>query len=158
MDLYRIPRREVEASILLDDGRALDGALFTAESSIGGGAEDVLHLLNGSDVEFIPLLTGKDSFLLGKSGIVWVQLTGEPAGEIAREAEGGRRVPVRLSLAGGLNVVGTLMVAMPPERSRIVDYLNAPGRFMPLFNDGSVTLVQRRFIVTVRSLEGVERD
>lgn len=157
MELYRIPRREVEVRILLDDGRTLDGALFTAESATGGRAESTLHLLNGGDVEFVPLVSGKDSFLLGKAGVMWVQLTGEPARELAREAEDGRRVPVRLTLAGGVSVIGAMMVVMPPERSRVVDYLNAAGRFVPLFGEGIVTLVQRRYIVTVRSGEGGER-
>jgi hypothetical protein len=157
MELYRIPRREVSVRILLDDGRTLDGTLFTAESAAGGRSEDVLQLLNGTDVEFVPLLSGKDSFLLSKAGVIWVQLMGEPAREIALEAESGRRVPVRFSLAGGVSVVGTVSIVMPPERSRVVDYLNAAGRFLPLFGEGIVTLVQRRFIVTVRSGEGGER-
>ena len=46
---------------------------------------------------------------------------------------------------------------MPPERSRVVDYLNAAGRFLPLFGEGVVTLVQRRFVVSLRSGEGAER-
>jgi len=62
-----------------------------------------------------------------------------------------------LSLAGGVTVDGTLIVVMPLERSRVVDYLNAAGRFLPLFADGTVTLVQRRFIVTVVSGEGAGR-
>jgi hypothetical protein len=154
MEIYRVPRREVQVRILLDDGRTLDGTLFTAEGAGGGRPEDVLHLLNGTDVEFVPLLSGKDSFLLSKAGVIWVQVTGDPAREIAREAEAGRRVAVRLTLAGGLSVVGTLMILMPPERSRVVDYLNAAGRFLPLFGEGVVTLVQRRFVVSVRSSEG----
>jgi hypothetical protein len=153
MEIYRVPRREVQVRILLDDGRTLDGTLFTAEAGTGGRAEDVLHLLNGTDVEFVPLVSGKDSFLLSKAGVIWVQVTGEAAREIAEDAEAGRRVPVRLTLAGGLSLVGTFSILMPPERSRVVDYLNACGRFLPLFGEGAVTLVQRGFVVTVRSSE-----
>jgi hypothetical protein len=46
---------------------------------------------------------------------------------------------------------------MPPERSRVLDYLNASKRFIPLFGDGTVTLVQRGFIVVVRSSDDGER-
>lgn len=151
MEIYRIPRREVPVRILLDDGRALDGTLFTAETGAGGRPEDVLRQLNGTDEEFVPLVCGKDSFLLNKAGIIWVQLTGGAAEEISGEAGAGRRVPVRFSLAGGISVVGTLAIVMPVERSRVVDWLNAAGRFLPLFGEGTVTLVQRRFVVTVRS-------
>jgi hypothetical protein len=157
MDMYRIPRREVPVRILLDDGRTLDGTLFTAETGPGGPPEDVLHYLNETDEGFVPLLCGRDSFLLNKAGIVWVQLTGASAKEIASEDVDARHVPARVSLAGGLSVFGTLAIAMPPERSRVVDYLNAAGRFLPLIGEGTVTLVQCRFVVTVRSGTGAER-
>jgi hypothetical protein len=156
MDMYRIPRREVPVRILLDDGRTLDGTLFTAETAPGGGPEDALHYLNATDDGFVPLLCGRDSFLLNKAGIVWVQLTGEPAREIAAAGIDARHVPARISLAGGLSVFGTLAIAMPPERSRVVDFLNAAGRFLPLLGEGTVTLVQCRFVVTVRSGTGAE--
>jgi len=45
-------------------------------------------------------------------------------------------------------------IVMPPERSRVLDYLNAAGRFVPVFGEGAVTLVQRRFVVLARSVEG----
>jgi len=157
MEIYRIPRREVPVRVLLDDGRTLDGTLFTAETGAAGRPEDLLTHLNEPGEDFVTLLCGGDSFLLNKSGIIWVRLTGSAAMEIADQAESGQRVPVRLSLAGGGSVVGTLMIVMPLERSRVVDYLNASGRFLPVFGDGAVTLVQRRFVVTVSSGEGTGR-
>jgi hypothetical protein len=158
MEIYRIPRREVEARILLDDGRTLDGKVFTTDSVPGGRPEDVLHLLNDASEDFLPLVCGRDSFLLNKAGIIWVQLTGANAAEVAEQAESGRPAPVRLTLAGGLSLVGTFSIVMPPERQRVIDYLNAAGRFVPLFGDGAVTLVRRSFVVSVRSAEGASRN
>jgi hypothetical protein len=157
MEIYRIPRREVPVRILVDDGRTLDGTLFTAETGVSGHPEDVLEHLNDTDKGFVPLLCGADSFLLNKAGIIWAQVSGEAAKEIAADAGSGRHVPVRLSLAGGLSVMGKFVIVMPAERSRVLDYLNAAGRFLPLYGEGTVTLVQRRFVVTVRSAEGAER-
>jgi hypothetical protein len=154
MDIYRIPRREVSVRILVDDGRTLDGVLFTTDNGPGAPPEDVLHLLNATDQDFVPLVCGRDSFLLNKAGIIWVQVSGAAAQEIAVATIAARSVPTRLTLTGGLSLVGTLAIAMPPERSRVLDYLNAAGRFLPLFGEGSVTLVQRGFVVTVRSGEG----
>ena len=158
MDLYRIPRREVTARILLDDGRTLDGKVFTTDSVPGGRPEDVLHLLNDASEDFVPLVCGEDSFLLNKAGIIWVQLDGATASEIADQVDAGRPAPVRLTLAGGLSLVGTFSIVMPPERARVIDYLNAAGRFVPLFGDGLVTLVRRSFVVSVRSAEGASRN
>jgi hypothetical protein len=157
MELYRIPRRQVQARILLDDGRTLDGTVFTTDSVTGGRPEDVLHLLNDTTEDFVPLACGPDSFLLNKAGIIWVQLTGETAAEVG-DVDAGRRAPVRLTLAGGLSLVGTLSIVMPPERSRVIDYMNAAGRFLPLFGEGLVTLVRRSFVVSVRSAEGALRN
>lgn len=154
MEIYRVPRRELDVRILLDDGRTLDGLLFASRTGVLGGPEDALHFLNTDSEDFIPLVCGKDSFLLNKAGIIWVQLTGESADEIAVTSRGGRPVPVRLTLTGGLSVVGTLSIVMPVERNRVVDYMNAAGRFVPLFGDGVATLVQRGFVVSVRSSEG----
>ncbi len=158
MEMYRIPRREVAVRILLDDGRTIDGSFFAHEAGPGGEPQHVLAHLNDSADDFVPLVCGHVSFLLNKAGIIWVQVTGSAAQEIADQVAAARHVPARLSLAGGLSVIGTLAIMMPPERSRVVDYLNAAGRFLPLFGDGVVTLVHRRFIVTVRSGEAAARE
>jgi hypothetical protein len=157
MEIYRVPRRQIQVRILVDDGRTLDGALFTAEAGAGGRPEDVLQHLNDTEKGFVPLMCGEDSFLLNKAGIIWAQVSGAAAEEIAADARTGRHVPVRLTLAGGLSVVGKFVIVMPAERSRVLDYLNAAGRFLPLYGEGTVTLVQRRFVVTVRSSEGPQR-
>jgi hypothetical protein len=158
MDIYRIPRREVPVQILLDDGRSLNGTLFTAVTGPEGRPEDVLHHLNDVGDDFVPLVCGRDSFLLNKAGIIWVQVAGGPAREIGADTASAQRISARVTLAGGVSVVGTLAIVMPPERSRAVDYLNAAGRFLPLFGEDGVTLVQRRFVVTVRSAEDAEHN
>jgi len=154
MELYRIPTRATVVRILLDDGRSLDGQLFTSDAGPGGRPQNLLDHLNDAASDFVPLASGRESILVNKAGIVWVQLSGEAAEEIAVDAEGGHRVPVRLSLAGGISLVGVFSIVMPPERSRVLDYLNAAGRFVPVFGEGAVTLVQRRFVVLARSVEG----
>ena len=158
MEIYRVPRREVLVRILVEDGRTLEGVLFTAESGAGGYPEDVLQHLNHSDEGFVPLLQREESFLLNKAGIVWVQVAGSSAMEVRDETGAGRTVPVVLSLAGGTSIAGSLVIVMPLERSRALDYLNATGTFVPVFGDGTATLVQRRFIVTVRCGDETEPD
>jgi len=154
VEIYRIPRHELDVRILLDDGRTLAGSLFSAQTGALGGPEHALDFLNTNAEEFVPFISGNDSVLLNKAGIIWVQLTGEEAGEIAAAHGAGRQVPVRLTLTGGLSIMGTFSIVMPPERTRVVDYMNAVGRFLPLFGDGVATLVQRGFVVSVRSAEG----
>ena len=147
---YQVPRREVQATVVLDDGRTLECTLFTAVSSPEGGPQRVLDRLNDSAEEFVPVSCDEDRFLVSKPGILTVQIT-QPDELEAMETDAGREAPVRLSLAGGINLVGRFRIVMPPERSRVIDYLNESDRFVPLFGEDRVTLVQRRYIVTVRS-------
>jgi hypothetical protein len=147
---YQVPRREVGATVVLDDGRTLECKLFTAVASPEGGPQRVLERLNDSDEEFVPVACDDDRFLVSKPGIVTVQIS--DSDELtAMETDAGREVPVRLCLAGGISLVGRFRVVMPPERARVIDYLNEAARFVPLFGEDRVTLVQRSYIVTVHS-------
>jgi hypothetical protein len=152
MEILRVPRRVVPVRILLDDGRTLNGGLFTSMAAPGGGSERLVDHLNDPTEEFIPFAYGDDRFLLNKSGIVTVQVP-DGLGEVEgyEEVPEGHEIAVRISLAGGTSLLGRFFVLMPPERSRVLDYLNAAPRFLPLIGDGFVTLVHRRFIVSVRS-------
>ena len=154
MEVLRVPRRKVRSRILLDDGRTLEGDLYTAIEMHGGRPASALDLLNDPGEEFLPLACGEDRFLLNKAGIVYAQIppdsfeTREPALEAAQV------VPVRLTLAGGMGLVGRLHIVMPPARSRVLDYLNSAERFLPLWGEGTVLLVQRSFVVSVRGEAG----
>ena len=152
MELLRVPRREVAVRILLDDGRTLDGTLFTAEAGPDGRPERVLDHLNDSSEEFFPVACGEDRFVLNKAGVITVTLAGgeEQVGEPELYSAPEHEVPVRVTLTGGISLIGKLPIAMPRERSRVVDYLNSAPRFVPLVGVGQVTLVQRRCIVSVR--------
>lgn len=152
MELLRVPRREVAVRILLDDGRTLDGTLFTAEAGPDGRPERVLDHLNDSSEEFFPVACGEDRFVLNKAGVITVTLAGgeEQIGEPELYSSPEHEVPVRVTLTGGISLIGKLPIAMPRERSRVVDYLNSAPRFVPLVGTGQVTLVQRRCIVSVR--------
>lgn len=151
MEIFRVPRRRVRARILLDDGRTVDGDLYTAAAVTEGRPETVVHHLNDPTEEFLPLACGEDRFLLNKAGIVYAQILADPSEMGEAELEAARAVAVRLSLAGGMALLGTFRMVMPPERSRVLDYLNAAPRFLPLWGEGQVTLVQRSFVVSVRS-------
>lgn len=151
MEIFRVPTREVAAFLMLDDGRSLEGKLFLHEQGPDGHPERVLDRLNDGAEPFVPLAVGSDRFLLNKSGIITVELEASEDDVGHLDPPGARRAAVRITLAGGTALLGELVVLMPPERSRVLDYLNAAPRFVPLFREGRVTLVQRSFIVTVRA-------
>jgi len=150
MEEYQVPKRRVRSRVLLDDGRILDCDVFTAVSSPDGRPQTVMERLNEPDDEFLPVACGEDRFLLNKSGIVTVQTT-EPEELKGLDPKAGRQVPVRLSLTGGISLLGRFHIVMPPEQSRVIDFLNRSPRFLPMLGEDKVTLVQRSYIVAVRS-------
>ncbi len=152
MEIYRVPKLETRVRILLDDGRSLEGSIYTSVTGPLGGPETILDRLADASEEFLPLACGEDRLLLNKTGIILVQCPVESVGSAIGE-EGAKEVPVRVSLAGGTSLVGRLSIRMPPERARVLDYLNAAPRFVPLLGESDVTLIQKHFIVTVRSAE-----
>jgi hypothetical protein len=124
--------------------------MFAAVAGPDGRPERLLDHLNDSREEFVPVASGEDKFVINKSGIILVQIDGGPDEAGIPETFEGHEVAVRLSLTGGMAVIGRLPIAMPPERSRVLDFLNDAPRFIPLLGEGQVTLVQRGFVVTVR--------
>ncbi len=153
MEAFRVPRREQQVRVILDDGRALEADMFAAVVGPDGRPGRILDRLNDAAEDFVPVRTGEERLLLNKSGMVSIQIEGSAEDVIGAERAAGRELPVRIGLAGGSGLVGWLLVAMPRERSRVVDYLNAAPQFFPLIGEGQVTLVQKRFVVSVRELD-----
>ena len=151
MEQFQVPTRKVPARALLDDGRVLECAIYASEAGPAGHAQSLQQRLNDAAEDFVPVSSGEDRFLLNKSGIVTVEVL-EPRREMdLLDLDSGQNVPVRLSLTGGLSLLGTFHVVMPPGRSRVLDFLNHAPRFVALVGENKLTLIQRSYIVSVRS-------
>lgn len=154
MEQFKVPKREAHVRILLDDGRILEGEVFASLVGPDGRPGRVLDRLNDAGEEFLAMRTDAERFLLNKSGIVTVELPGSANDVLDESLDAGHTVAVRLSLAGGTGLVGRLHLIMPPERSRVLDYLNNTERFFPLISEGRVTLVHKRYVMSARDLTG----
>jgi hypothetical protein len=148
-----VPKRTVEAEILLCDGSGGRFALFLAEhASRHEGPEELADLLE-ADGAFLPardLATGRIAFLR-REAIALAAVSGgldpfalAPAEQHALEAR----------LAGGHTVRGVVAYVLPPDRARVLDHLNQPGAFFALHgDDGVVRLVAKRHVTRVDALE-----
>ncbi len=95
---------------------------------------------------------------MNKSGVVTVDVL-EPERELdLLDLEARREVAVRLSLTGGLSLLGRFPMIVPPERSRVMDFLNSAPRFVVLLGENKLTLVQRNYIVSVRTATGSDPE
>ncbi len=153
MEIFRVPQLEIPARVLIDNGQQLEGRFFVPKRGPDGQQGRVLDRLNDPEDQFLPMVVGGDRLLLNKSGIVSVDLA-----DIEHEVAGfadhiGTEAPVRITLAVGTALVGKLFVRMPPQRARVLDFLNAAERFLPLLVGEHVLLVQRSYVLYVRTLQ-----
>ena len=158
MEVFRVPMREVRVRILMDNGQTFDGVVYAPAEGPDGRPGRVLDRLNGEGEGFIPLACDDDHLLLNKSGIVSVQVPRGQQEAASLDEEPGRKVPIRITLVGGTSLVGRIAIQMPPDRSRVLDYLNAAPRFVPVLGEDHVTLVHRSYMLCVRTLKEEEGE
>jgi|SRR5579883_2836771 len=156
MDL-RIPKHAVVVELRLEGREARKVELYLAEHrDRSWRRQDVLDLLEHPP-EFLPARDVADQarVLFNKATVVWI---GVPrAAQAADEAPGGaapdpeplyeQKRAVRLELLGGVALDGKLLYSAPPERARVSDHLNGPGRFLRLHTDEQLYLVNKAFVV-----------
>jgi hypothetical protein len=110
--------------------------------------QEVLELFEG-DRAFLPCLdvTAGACLLINRDQVAWlsVPLVDHPIGESDEPLDllHEHRRPVRVTLTDGLEMAGDLLFDGPPERARVADYLNRPGRFVCLFESERMILVNK---------------
>jgi len=70
-------------------------------------------------------------------------------------AEAGKDLPCRVHLMDGSLIDGTMRKSLPPERSRLYDYMNTDNpRFLKLYVDGaSVCLINKSYVGYITTRE-----
>jgi hypothetical protein len=150
----RVPKRQVAVEVVLPGGTVRRVSVFLAAAAPGHeGAERVSDLLNGGG-NFFPAFdeqSGAMTFLNRES----VALA-----RVARDAEEwasngvalATEHEVEITLADGTRLQGVVSYLLPPEHSRLVDFLNHASPFFPLLERDSVTLVSRAQVARVAFL------
>lgn len=154
MDDLRVPKQRVPVEVVLPGGATRRVALFLSGSAPGhGGPETVSDLLEGGD-EFIPAFdeeAGAMAFLHRRSVAVARLPAGDepdPSAEITLPTEH----EVEVALADGSRLRGFVSYVLPPERARLVDFLNQKDRFFRLAEPGGVALIARAHVASVTLL------
>jgi len=147
----RVPQREIQAEILLYGGQRRRGRFYVPASGPDGGPGRLIDRLNDASEGFLALAEEGSGCLVSKQRIVCVELVRD---EHEVELTGDEsRVAVRIELAAGPTLEGEMPYAMPPDKSRLIDYLNAASRFIHLLAGERLMLVNRDFLTTVNRLE-----
>jgi hypothetical protein len=159
VDDYRVPKIEIPAAIRMLGGPPLSLRLFlAAQAETHSGYERPSDLLNAPDA-FLPALDGEGHglIIIRRDALVvvsvpasheWGTGTGE---EAATNSPPGCRIPVEVTLHDGTALAGEVAYAMPEGRSRLIDFLNTLGRFLPLRDGETLHFINKEWIVSVRS-------
>ncbi|GAC1347964.1 MAG: hypothetical protein NVS2B9_10910 [Myxococcales bacterium] len=149
MDQLRVPKQRVEVELLLLGAGRQRVAVFLAEfSSVHEGRERLADLLSGQ-AEFIPAVDpSTNAAVFVRIASIGAALAG--AGEaLDDDATLPTEHEVEVTLQDGQSLSGVLSYVRPPERSRIVDFLNdAPG-FFPLMVGDRVAFINKRRVTRV---------
>jgi hypothetical protein len=148
-DDLRVPKRRVPAQVVLPGGKTHRIALFLADAAADhSGPEMPADLLNGGD-DFVPALDEEAGVMtfLNRHGLSLVRVAREAAPEEAPTIPTEHEVEV--VLRDGALLRGLVSYLRPAERARLVDYLNERTPFLPLLEEGSVALVNKRHVTRV---------
>lgn len=145
MNELRVPTVALPAEIMFEDGRTLLGRIFVpAAASHHEGAMRPEEWIN-EPRWFFPFLPDDAAapLVLNKEQLVLVTVAFTPSEDHAELERA-----VRIDCAGR-TLEGNLHIEMPTNQQRVLDYLNQPPAFVPLFAGDRVHLVHKRHVTRI---------
>ena len=153
MNEYRIEKGRVSVALTLVDGTHLAGDVFVqAHARNRHGREEASDILNEAEPFFPLAISSETTLLIAKDQVQEVEIP--PAAGTAPDAEtGARPAQVEITLASGLVRSGSVILELPIDRPRLLDFLNrSRERFLTLHTGDGVRLLNRAMVSHVRQL------
>jgi hypothetical protein len=144
----KVEKFKRRARIFFNTEGSLDVHFFLAyEAETHPGSETVLDVLN-SEKTFIPLedILTNEILLVGKTEIMYVELSRETAQKPQKELE----IPVKVELLNGEIMEASFFSGLPPDRSRLSDYLSYTPQFILLWGDKTDHILNKARILSVK--------
>lgn len=155
MSELRTPTVALAAEVLLSDGRTLLGRIFvpSAASRHSGPTRPGEWMNDG--VLFFPFLPDSSepggtgaSVILNKQQVLVVSVPADADVTASSLVPGGHERRVLIE-CGGRRLEGTLLIDLPEEHCRVLDYLNYPEPFLTLRDSELHHLVRKERITRV---------
>ena len=149
---FRIEKLRRAVSVVLTDGRRLEGDVFLWERTrVRSEPEEPIDLLNEDEPFFPFFLDDQEVLLVAKAQVIRAE-TAAPEGDLAAEMPDGA-MAVEITLIDGSAISGFVPVEKRGEQTRLLDFLNGYAkRFIPVFWGEQVCLVNRSQIASVSQL------
>lgn len=154
MSEYRIPKNRRQIVVTLHSSASIAGDMFVqAFGRYGGGAEGPLDILNAPEPFFPLRAENGETVLVAKDRVVLVTCDRPDVPEHVW-AQATPRVTVEIHLLDGEIVTGSVLLEVPEQHSRLLDFLNRhKQRFFPLETVDGQLLINQSMIESVRSLD-----
>ncbi len=153
--LYRIEKERLSVSLTLAGGLRVDGHIFVQPQAYGyNGHEHAIDVFNGAD-PFVALQTENGVLFVAKDSVADVfGLADEEAALDEMRRASARSAALEVTLVGGTVHTGTVLLEMPTDRPRLLDFLNRyEERFLAISEEQGVRLVNTSMIERVRPLD-----
>ncbi len=154
MQELRVPKRRTPVELVLADGTPRKVLVFLAEfAARHSGAERLSDLLDGES-EFIPAVEASTNavFFLHSTSVAVARVASSVEGDDGQHTSPTKH-EVEITLIGGARLRGHVAYVMPPDRSRLTDYLNSEPRFIKLIEQEGVALVNKQHVTLIEALD-----
>jgi hypothetical protein len=146
----RVPTVALTAEMLLADGSDMLGRMFVPAAALRhSGATRPEEWMN-EPPDFFPFLPDAASgpIIVNKHEVVILSVPASVDADLTLEEADSPRRRVTIE-CGGRRLAGELVIDMPLNQSRVLDYLNRAGRFLTLSDGDRHHLIQKRRITRV---------
>lgn len=149
-------RQRVEAH--LSDRRILAGEIYLQTvARHHSGPETPTDFLNRTDHFFALTLEGEAPVFVAKTQLLYLKMAPDAAEADPDRAQAARRLELEVELSDGTLLEGIVMIELPPDRLRALDFLNSTESFFPLLTDDAVRILNRDHIRAASPLVDIKR-
>lgn len=149
-------RQRVEVN--LTERRVLGGEIHLQMlARLHSGPETPTDFLNRDDQFFVLSLEDEQPVFVAKAQVLYLKLPPQPAIEDPDRAVAARRIELEVELSDGTLLEGIVMMELPPDRLRALDFLNSAAPFFPLWTVDAVRVINRNHIRAASPLVDIKR-
>jgi len=142
-----VDTRRERAEILLTGRRLITGDIYLQQvAEMHSGPESPVDFLNRQEEFFAVMLDGEQPVFLAKSQVLYVRLPPQPTIDDPDRESAARRLQLEIELTDGSVVEGLVAIELPPNRPRLLDFLNFVSGFFALTAPEAVLLLNKRHI------------
>lgn len=146
-----------QVAVHLTDGRVLTGDVHLQLAQHHFGQETIADFFNRDEAFFVLAQPDGAVAFLAKGQTLYVELLIPPDLPSDPRATAAQRFGLAVDLTDGTRLLGTVLVELPPDRLRALDFLNAAPPFFPLWSPEAVRLINRVWIRAAAPLLDGER-